>query len=382
MKNISPVILAGGLSRRMHPITSSQNPKQFNKAVHNPPLFEMALNLIQDNAFSKPIIVGNVVHKEAIQNYTQQYESIILEPIPKNTMASILLASLYVEQAYGKDTIVLALPSDHLLTNKQKFLESVQNATGNNISLFGVKPTKPSTQYGYLKTTKHNNKLITEKFMEKPPQELAQSFFEDNNFYWNSGIFLLKTSYYINLCKKFAPHTYNTIKKLFEEAQIDGNILTIGNEFQNIENISIDYAILEKLNNIPTVEMLSPWSDLGSFESLYTEKLKHSVKIVQRLWGCYEVLEVGSGYKFKKLIINPRKSLSLQSHEFRSEHWTIINGTANVMNGKENTVLQAGQSAFIPPLTQHKLSNETNDILEVFEIQLGEHLTEEDITRY
>ncbi len=381
MKNIIPVILAGGFSRRLHPITSTHNPKQFNTIINNPPLFEIAMNLIDGSMFP-PIIIGNAIHKHLIQKYSPRCNAIILEPAPKNTLASILLASLYVEKVHGGNTQMLIIPSDHLIADKQKFLESVNSATGNKITLFGVKPIYPSTQYGYLHTTKEGGEMFTQKFIEKPSQAVANQFLKDNNFYWNSGIFMFEAEYYSSLCKKFIPQTYSIVQKLFDKTSIDGKAITIGGDFHNIENISVDYAILEKLHNIPTVEMLSAWSDIGSFASLYTEKAKHSIVTVQRPWGHYGILEEGDGYKLKKLIINPKQSLSLQSHEFRSEHWTVITGTAQVINGNENIVLHTGESAFIPPQTQHKLSNKTNEKLEIFEIQIGEHLSEDDITRY
>lgn len=468
MLKIVPVILSGGFGTRLWPLSREMTPKQFNQNIINPSFFERTFSLVQDDIFSKPIIVSNVNHKLLIHDAiasdgNANYDALILEPSSKNTSAAIVAATLFVRKKYGSDARILVLPSDHLIPNKAKFLESVQNAIApsqNNFVTFGIKPEKPETGYGYIEVDGSNANHIfkIKQFKEKPDKETAIKFIEQGNFYWNAGIFLFNVDFLLKAYQEFALQTLNFVEESLSDAVIENAIIYLSQAFNKIQSNSIDYEILEKIPNICMSEMLSPWSDVGSFESLYaaisheqnhdktsstnvirgnvqamettgcliqnntnslltvfgmqntvivqtqdvttilplscsqdvkklvenlhdTSKKIESTK-VQRPWGKYEVIEEGAGYKIKKITVNPQKSLSLQSHEHRSENWVVVKGSATVTRGCDVIELTVGQSIFIPLKTKHRLQNTTGNAIEIIEVQTGSYLGEDDIVRY
>jgi mannose-1-phosphate guanylyltransferase/mannose-6-phosphate isomerase len=454
-KNIVPVILSGGFGTRLWPISRQSTPKQFNKNILSPSLFQRANELV--NNFASPIIVANKEHIFLIEDdISQNYDTIILEPSSRNTAPAILAAALLIKEKYGPETIMLVLPSDHLIPEKAKFIETVGNGmleARDNIVTLGVKPTKAETGYGYIETQTSNNKVLNVlSFKEKPNTNTAESFIKKGNFYWNCGIFLINVEQYITLCKNIAYGIYKPVFNALQKSTIDGKKIFLSDDFANAENNSIDYAILEKTQNVRMVEMLSKWNDVGSFESLhyavdknkdnnvikgnihsintkncfiqnntnhllttygldsitviqtqdatlvapiqYSQEIKKIVdtlpdqnkkifsSTVHRPWGTYEVLDECKSFKVKKIVVHPNKSLSLQSHEHRSEHWVVVTGTATVINGEKTFQLTTGESTFIPKQTKHRLTNNTDQIVEIVEVQVGDYLGEDDIVRY
>ncbi len=458
MLKIIPVILSGGFGTRLWPLSREMTPKQFNKSIINPSFFERTFDLVKDDIFNAPVIVSNINHKFLIHDaISNAYDSLILEPSSKNTGAAIIAAALFVKKKYGSDAKILVLPSDHLIPNKKKFLESIRNAiipSHNNFITFGIKPQKPETGYGYIEVDDaHENHIFKIKqFKEKPDKETAIKFIQQGNFYWNSGIFLFNADLLLKAYNELVPQTLHFVEESFSNALIENTTIYLSQEFNKIDGNSIDYEILEKIPNICMSEMLSPWSDVGSFESLYNaiphdnnanvirgnvhtmettgcfiqnntnnlvtvygmqntvivqtqdvttvlpmpysqdvkklveslhdaSKKTESTK-VNRPWGTYEVIEEGIGYKIKRIVVNPQKSLSLQSHKHRSENWVVVNGIATVVCGDNLIKLSVGESIFIPVQTKHRLQNTTNSIIEIIEVQTGTYLGEDDITRY
>lgn len=455
MKKIIPVILSGGFGTRLWPISREKMPKQFNDEISSPTLFQKTKLLVNDEIFAKPIIISNHSHKFLIQN-EEDYEAIVLEPSSRNTAPAILAVSLFVKKHYGCNCTLLVLPSDHIITNKDLFLQSVKNglaAVEENIVLLGVQPTHPETGYGYIQVEDfHRNVTKVVKFCEKPSKSTAEEFIANGNFYWNAGIFLFNSNIMIDLCEKFENEMLFSIEKSITDAEITRNIYELSQDFSNAKSISVDYAILEKSSNIYLSKMLSSWSDVGSFASLYaflpkdennnvirgsvqvqnttgcfiqnttqsiatvygmqnaiiiytkdstlvmpmscSQNVKQVVEnlvdiekkiefpVAQRPWGTYEVLHSENGAKVKKIIVEPQKSLSLQSHNKRAENWVVTKGIATVTRGNDVMELTVGQSIFIPLNTKHRLQNFTSTAIEIIEVQTGSYLEEDDIIRY
>ena len=463
---ILPVILSGGFGTRIWPLSRQKMPKQFlNNLIDKETLFTKTLKLVSnENIFLPPICITHQDHKLlALQQYLNlslEPKSIILEPIAKNTAMAIICQSIKAIDITKNEKIkLLFLPCDHLILPKELFEESIINALEvieNNIVTFGVKPHFPSTGYGYIKKSNNisNNCFAIERFIEKPNQQTAKDFIKDNNYLWNAGIFLLQADILLSEAKKYLPKQLeladNAIKNSIEN-DIFCNIQKL--DYEKAEDISIDYAILEKTKNIAVTTMKASWSDVGDFNSIYDQKKKdqnnnvaegdvilyntknsfiksenslitclgldnilaiatsdailiadknksQDIKIVAqellqknrdevkfhnrvyRPWGYYEVIQSGNNFKVKRILVNPNSSLSLQSHDFRSEHWVVINGIATVENNGKIFELPKGESTFIPLKHKHRLINNTSKDLEIIEVQMGEKIDESDIKRF
>ena len=158
--------------------------------------------------------------------------------------------------------------------------------------------------------------------------------------------------------------------------------------FQKIESKSFDYAILEKTKNVNAITINIPWSDLGSWKEISfifkKNRLKYFKKrnVFYRPWGKYINLYTGKGFLIKELIINPKSSISLQKHQYRSEHWTIISGKAKIIVNKRKFFKNVNETIFIPQGAKHRIENPFTKSVEILEVQTGSILKETDIIRY
>ena len=457
---ILPVILSGGFGTRLWPLSRKKMPKQFLENLHGDcSLFTRAINLTKNrDIFLEPIIVSNIDHKFFILEQFAKLKinplSIILEPCGKNSLAAILAACYRSIGLVNDDVKLLVLPSDHLIDPVSLFEESVLTALNlveNNIVTFGIKPTYSATGYGYIKSEIDSK---VERFVEKPSLQKAQEFLKNGDYFWNAGIFMFNVKNFLSESKEFLPKQTENVKKAINNAKIEGLFCQIAlDDYEILDDISVDYAVIEKSKNVAMTLMKANWSDLGDFKSVYdinskdenanvkkgdvelldcknsmvfsANKLiagiglddvvviesddailianKNKVQDVKNLvkdfvcknrsevelhnkvfrpWGFYETLSVGKNFRVKKIAVNPKCSLSLQSHNFRSEHWVVTKGRAKVQNGDKIFDLNEGESTFIPLKVKHRLTNEWDIVLEIIEVQMGDYVGEDDIIRY
>ena len=210
---------------------------------------------------------------------------------------------------------------------------------------------------------------------------------------------MFKASTFMETLKKFAPDIYN----ITQEFDFTKNESIEFTKFDKMPSISIDYAVMEKAENIINVPVDCGWNDLGSWDAIYDinskdkdgnvkkvfDKLKeikddtHLVHTtVYRPWGYYTVLNQGDGYLTKMICVSSHGQLSLQSHNFRSEHWVVLSGTARVVLDNKSYILKPGSSIDIPVKVKHSLGNPYKEELKIIEVQKGNKLVEEDIIRY
>ena len=274
------VILAGGNGSRLWPLSNEEYPKQLLSFFDdNESLLQKTYLRLLNIVDSDDILT--ITNSKHFANVKKQLDyirtsNIIAEPLSKNTAPAIFCALKYfLDKGISEDEIVLVLPSDHLIKNCNLFSKSVDNgkelAKNGFIVTFGVKPTYPETGYGYVKVNStFETGYKVEKFVEKPNLELANKYIQDNKYFWNSGMFMGKISTFMSEFSLNAPDIYKNFENL---NFIDKNEISV-EIYEKMPSISIDYAIMEKSQNIALVELESDWSDLGSWQSLYNVQEK------------------------------------------------------------------------------------------------------------
>ena len=391
---IKPVILCGGSGTRLWPNTTNNQPKQFID-FGGWCLFEKTLKRIKGPIYDYPIISTNLKYLKQIRKYLIKLKinkyKIILEPLKKNTAPAVLSAALIND--IPKEQPMIFFPADHLIEKVNLFnkiiIKKKKYLTDQNIFIFGIKPSSPSSEYGYFLTKKINNNINkVKKFIEKPNKYKAKKIIK-NKGYWNSGMFFFRKDSIINNYKKYQPAIFKNCSKSFTSANIKNDVYYLKKFFfKKISNKSFDYAILEKIKDIYGIKLDIPWSDLGSWKEISKiyelNKAKYLKKnnVYYRPWGKYINLFEGKNFLVKELTINSKSSISLQKHYHRSEHWTVTEGKPIITIDNTKYIKKKNDSVFVPTGSIHRIENKYNKQVKIIEIQTGKILKESDIVRY
>lgn len=262
------VILAGGSGSRLWPLSRELYPKQLLNLCAEKSLLQSTFEML--NKFipaSEIISVTNSKHQANVKMQLGDLcESpvILAEPLSKNTAPAIAICVKYILETSDNDETILVVPSDLLIKENEKFKQTVISAQKyvdeGKIVTFGIKPTYPETGFGYIHSV--DNKVT--KFTEKPDNETVLTYLKDENYYWNSGIFMFKVSTIMKELETHCPDIINILQNI----KCSDNKISF-TEFDKMPNISIDYALMEKSDNIAMVELQSDWKDLGSWKSIY-----------------------------------------------------------------------------------------------------------------
>jgi mannose-1-phosphate guanylyltransferase/mannose-6-phosphate isomerase len=258
-------------------------PKQFAPIVGEHSLFEAAAARVQYPEFADPIIVTSQEHRFLVEKQLRPFRRsghILLEPAGKNTAPAIFASAHYVMENFG-DALMLAMPSDHHITDQDAFKEMVLSgqvaADEGAVITFGVEPSRPETGYGYIEVDQASagDAIAVRKFHEKPCLHTAQQMLNDRRYLWNAGIFLFRASTILYQAEKFEAEMMSATRNAIINARKDKNCLYLDEAiWANIKSQSIDYAILEKADNIACVRFAGSWSDLGDWNSV-AEQLPH-----------------------------------------------------------------------------------------------------------
>ena len=267
------VLIAGGFGARLWPISRSSLPKQFLKLSSDMTMLQQTVHRTKGLDINAISVICNEDHRffvaDQLQN-EENLESIILEPVGKNTAPAIALSAMEKDE----DELLLVLPSDHIIKDHAEFKKTVNNAIpialDDKLVTFGVVPNEPNTGYGYIKKgLKHENGNVVESFIEKPDIKNATNFLESGKYLWNSGIFLFKSSIYLQELKKYRPEIYNSCRDAHDNRVVDSYFTRPGkSEFLSSPNESIDYAVMENTNKSIVVSLNAEWNDLGSWNAL------------------------------------------------------------------------------------------------------------------
>ncbi|ENX50563.1 mannose-1-phosphate guanylyltransferase/mannose-6-phosphate isomerase [Acinetobacter ursingii NIPH 706] len=283
---ILPVIMAGGSGTRLWPLSRTQYPKQFLKLSPDGfTLLQATLLRLRNLDCAEPIIICNEEHRFLAAEQMREIgikAKIILEPEGKNTAPAITLAAIYQAQINTSqdDYLMLVLAADHVITEQDRFEQSIHNAVElaqkDKLVTFGIVPTHAETGYGYIE--KGEAKLSgfeVKRFVEKPDFETAQQYLDSHQFLWNSGMFMFKADVYLNELEKYALDIYTSCQAAMQNTQSDLDFVRIDKSaFSQCRSESIDYAVMEKTTDAVVVPLDANWNDVGSWSALWDIQTK------------------------------------------------------------------------------------------------------------
>lgn len=440
------VLLSGGSGQRLWPLSNNGRSKQFLKLLTNEQtgqlesMFQRTCNKIKNAGLLNNVYIStNISQIDIMTNQMDTEIPLIIEPERRDTYPAIALASayLYTEEKVDEDEVVIVCPIDSYAEDKfyeQLIdLEKVLKETKAEIGLLGVKPTYPSSKYGYIipqfANSTESSYLKVDKFKEKPDEQTAKELLK-NNAIWNCGIFAFRLGYIIDL---------------LEKSSFESDYYKLLDQYYLLSKNSFDYEVVEKAQDVFVIEYQGDWKDLGTWNTLTDEmdnyvvgnsvlstdsenthiineldipirglglkdiviaaspdgilvsnkmeshRLKELTGIEnerpmfeERRWGWYKVLDFlkkdnDEKVLTKRLFLLEGKNLSYQYHLKRSEVWTVISGAAEfILNGERRIVL-SGDVLKIEVGDKHSLRAITDT--EIIEVQMGSELIEEDIIR-
>ena len=466
---IHPVLLCGGSGTRLWPLSRKSHPKQFVKLLGEESLFQASARRLSGAGFAAPSVVTGsdfrflVVEQLAAVEITPQ--NILIEPSARNTAAAICAAAVALDAQNG-DGLMLVAPSDHVIPDPEQFRSTVEaaakTALDGQIVTFGIRPERAEMGYGWLELTAPPTSDFAplaqplKSFVEKPDAETAEALLSGGMHLWNAGIFLFSTSTILGAFAEFTPETLSKVRDAFSTAETDLSFTRLAAEpWSNLEDISIDYAVMERAPNLSVMTYSGSWSDLGDWQAIWREgevdgagvvtngpstamdckntllqatsdtqqlvamglediiavampdavlvahkdraqdvklavtKLKakgaaqaETLPRDYRPWGWYESIALGPRFQVKRIVVNPGAALSLQSHNHRSEHWIVVEGTAKVTIDNDVKTVTENQSVYIPLGAVHRMENPGKLPLTLIEVQTGSYFGEDDIIRY
>ena len=278
-KNYYAILMAGGVGSRFWPVSTEEFPKQFHDMLGTgdtliQKTFNRLANLIpKENIFILTNERYNDLVFEQLPEVTKR--QVVLEPAMRNTAPCILYASLKIQKE-NPDAVMIVAPSDHWIEDENAFSKNVQQAfdycsDNDALMTLGIKPTFPNTGYGYIEFDNASAEAIksVNQFREKPDYETAKSFISQGNFLWNAGIFMWSVKSVVQAFKNNQPNLYRLFETGISCYNTDFEDDFIRDNYGKAENISVDYAIMEKSDNVHVIAAEFDWNDLGTWGSLY-----------------------------------------------------------------------------------------------------------------
>jgi len=278
---VVPVLLAGGSGTRLWPLSREQYPKQFLSLLQQRSLFQdTAQRCVQIDEAVKPIVVGSQLHRFLIAEQLEQADmrgaTVLLEPEARNTAPAAAVVAHHVAEEYGDEAILFLMPADHAIEDQAAFMQAVNSAieaaAQGFIVTFGVRPTRPETGYGYVKTGARLGTIgayAVESFVEKPSAARAQAYIDAGDHFWNGGMFLFRASRFLAELRRLEPEIYARAQDALQKARRDSQFIELdARSFRSCRNVSIDYAVMEKSQHMALVPLDAGWDDVGSWTFL------------------------------------------------------------------------------------------------------------------
>lgn len=465
---ITPVLLCGGSGTRLWPLSRKSYPKQFVPLVGENTLFQASSERLSGEGYAAPLVLTNsdfrFIVTEQLAGVGIDPGAILIEPTGRNTAPAVLAAAIWLQKS-DPDALMLVAPSDHVVPDARAFRDAVEAgvpaAKSGQLVTFGIKPTHAETGYGYLELDGNPGDFVPKplslkRFVEKPDAKTAEQMLASGQYLWNAGIFLFSVK---TILAAFAKHAHGLIapvQKAVDEGKPDLGFLRLDPDaWEGAEDISIDYAVMERADNLTVVPFAAGWSDLGGWDAVWRESgpdargvvtsenataidcdnsllrsedssvevvgigLKDIITVAMpdavlvadarraqdvkkavaalkeksaaqatsfpkdhRPWGWFESLVIGERFQVKRIHVHPGAALSLQSHNHRSEHWIVVEGTAKVTIGEDVKLVTENESVYIPLGAKHRMENPGKVPMVLIEVQTGSYLGEDDIIRF
>jgi mannose-1-phosphate guanylyltransferase / mannose-6-phosphate isomerase len=279
---IHPIILCGGSGTRLWPLSRKSYPKQFSALMGKESLFQATVRRLSGAEYSAPtIITGSdfrFIVTEQMAAIDVDPDTILIEPVGRNTAPAILAAAFHVAQG-DPDALMLVAPSDHVIPDSEVFNTAVslgcKAADVGDLVTFGIRPDRPETGYGYLELAEmsEGEPVKLERFIEKPDATQAEKMLASGRFLWNAGIFLFSAKAIIAAFQIHAPDLISPIEQSYTNAKSDLGFLRLDPAaWAKANDISIDYAVMEHADNLTVVPFSAGWSDLGDWAAVWREE--------------------------------------------------------------------------------------------------------------
>ncbi len=281
MKNTA-IIMAGGKGERFWPRSRKNVPKQFLSLTDDgKTLIQLTVERLESLVdIEDTFIVTNKDYKDLVLSQIPNIpeENILLEPVSRNTAPCIGLAAMHIKKKYG-DATMIVLPSDHLIKYNEFYIDTLRAAIDyakedNNLITIGIMPSYPETGYGYINfernvdNSRGNNVYKVNRFVEKPDLNTAKEYLASGRYLWNSGMFVWKASSILLNIRELIPNMYVGLENIYETIGENNSEAVLKEEFENMQSESIDYAIMERANDIYTIPGSFGWDDVGSWLAL------------------------------------------------------------------------------------------------------------------
>ncbi len=285
MKNNHLVIMAGGVGSRFWPLSSEKCPKQFLDVLGcGKTLLQLTVERFEGIVPAKNVwVVTSAAFRDLVYEQLPDVprENILLEPCRRNTAPCICYVSWKIKKRNPRANVVV-VPSDHTIADVENFRNAIKDAMEFSVETdaivtLGIRPTHPATGYGYIKadlsfsSSRKNNIYRVDGFKEKPSLEVAEDYVKQNNYFWNSGIFIWRVSTIVNAFRVYDPEISHKFEDLLPYYDTPEEQQHIDEVFPTCESISVDYAIMEKAEEIFVYPSSFGWNDLGSWSSLRAE---------------------------------------------------------------------------------------------------------------
>jgi mannose-1-phosphate guanylyltransferase / mannose-6-phosphate isomerase len=289
MAHICPVVMAGGSGTRLWPLSRSAYPKQFLALDGTVSLLQQSvqrLMAIAPGQTGAPLVVGNEEHRfllvDQLREMGQEPSALVLEPIGRNTAPALTLAALQAQRG-GEDPVLVVAPADQTVTDLPAFVAALRQATQaaaeGAVVILGIQPVRPETGFGYIEADTTGSAAAgprpVRRFVEKPDAATAQGYVDAGNFYWNSGLFVLRASVWLKALGQHRPDILSACQAAFAQCTTDGVFVRPDKAaFAAIPAESVDYAVMEKLPGSGGTPLLmvpldAGWNDLGAWDAVW-----------------------------------------------------------------------------------------------------------------